>query len=59
MRTTMTTRARKFPPKDERADDLKHTLIASISHKLNRMNIDQLREILGTATKMIESNKTD
>lgn len=59
MRTTVTTRARKFPPKDERADDLKHTLIASISHKLNRMDIDQLREILGTATKIIEFNITD
>ena len=54
MRTTTTTRARKFPPKDERVDDLKHTLIASISHKLNRMDIDQLREVLNAATRVIE-----
>lgn len=59
MRTTMTTKPRKYPPKDERADDLKHTLIASISYKLNRMNIDQLREVLNTATKIIQSNKKD
>ncbi len=57
MRTTMTTKPRKYPPKDERADDLKHTLIASISYKLNRMDIDQLREVLNAATKAIERKK--
>ena len=57
MRTTMTTKPRKYPPKDERANDLKHTLIASISYKRNRMDIDQLREVLNAATKAIERKK--
>ena len=57
MRTTTTSKARKIPPKNERADDLKHTIIASILHKLNRMDIDQLREVLNAATKVIEGRK--
>ena len=57
MRTTTTNKARKLQPKNERADDLKHTIIASILHKLNRMDIDQLREVLVSATKVIERRK--
>ena len=57
MRTTTTNKARKLQPKNERADDLKHTIIASILYKLNRMDIDQLREVLNAATKVIEGRK--
>lgn len=57
MRTTTTSKVRKIPPKNERADDLKHTIIASILQKLNRMDIDQLREVLVSATKVIERRK--
>lgn len=57
MRTTMTTKPRKYPPKDEREEDMRHTLVAVICGKLNRMDIDQLREILSTATRVIEGKK--
>lgn len=53
----ITTKPRKYPPKDERDADLKHTLIASISHKLNRMDIDQLREVYQTATRLLQGQK--
>ena len=53
----ITTKPRKYPPKEERADDLKHTLIASISHKLNRMDIDQLREVYQTAARLLQGQK--
>ena len=47
----------KETPAKERADDLKHTITMSIIQKLQRMDIDQLREVLNAATKVIEGRK--
>lgn len=58
MRTTMTTRPRKFPPKDERDDDLKHTLTMSIIQKLQRMDMQELREVYNHAVKVMDKKKS-
>ena len=53
----ITTKPRKYPPKEDRADNLKQTLISAISHKLNRMDIDQLREVYQTAARLLQGQK--
>lgn len=53
----ITTKPRKYPPKEERADDLKHTITMSIIQKLQRMDISQLREVYQTATRLLQGQK--
>lgn len=40
---------RKRTPKNERNDDLCHTLIRATNQKLERMNVQQLREVYTVA----------
>ncbi len=58
MRTTMTTKPRKTTPKDERADDLKHTLTVSIIQKLQRMDLQELRKVYNHAVKVMDKKKS-
>lgn len=41
----------------ERAAGLKKTVISCIVQKLQRLDLNDLREILNTATKMVERRK--
>ena len=51
-------KSRKFTPSGaERDNELRHTVISCINQKLQRMSIDQLREILKTVTKAVERQK--
>ena len=51
-------KSRKFtPPGAERDEELRQTVISCITQKLQRMNIDQLREVLRAATKAAEGKK--
>lgn len=50
-------RARKFPPQNERASDLRTTVISCIVQKLRRMNLEQLREILNASITVLEREK--
>lgn len=49
---------RKRLPKEDRAELLRLTLIASIDSKLKRMDFDELREVLETATQVMERKKS-
>ena len=49
---------RKRPPLEDRAELLRLTLIASIDNKLKRMDFDELREVLETATQVMERKKS-
>ena len=53
----MTTRSNKHPPRQERTDDLRHTVIACIVQKLQRMDMDGLRNVLIIAERQIEAQK--
>jgi hypothetical protein len=53
----MSTKARKLPPRQERADDLRRTVITCIVQKLQRMDMDGLRIILAAAEKQIDAQK--
>ena len=53
----MTTRSNKHPPRQERADDLRRTVIACIVQKLQRMDMEDLRIILTMAEKQIDAQK--
>lgn len=58
MRTTMTSKARKFtPPGAERDEELRLTVISCIIQKLQRMDMEDLRIVLDTATKIIDWQK--
>lgn len=51
-------KSRKFtPPGAERDEELRQTVISCITQKLQRMSIDQLREILRVVTKAVEGKK--
>lgn len=51
-------KSRKFtPPGVEGDEELRRTVISCINQKLQRMSIDQLREILKTVTKAVERKK--
>ena len=49
---------RKRLPKEDRAEQLRLTVIASIDSKLKRMDFDELREVLETATQVMERKKS-
>ena len=49
---------RKRLPKEDRAEQLRLTMIASIDSKLQRMDFDELREVLETATQVMERKKS-
>lgn len=49
---------KKRLPKEERAEQLRLTVIDSIDSKLKRMDFDELREVLDTATQIIERKKS-
>ena len=53
----MTTRSNKHPLWQERAEDLRRTVIACIVQKLQRMDMDGLRIILTMAEKQIDAQK--
>lgn len=48
---------RKRLPKEDRAEQLRLTVIASIDSKLKRMDFDELREVLDTVTQIMERKK--
>lgn len=49
---------RKRLPKEDRAEQLRLTVIASIDNKLKRMDFDELREVLEAATQVMERKKS-
>ena len=53
----MTAKSKKHPPRQERANDLRRTVIACIVQKLQRMDMDGLRIILTAAEKQIDVQK--
>lgn len=51
-------KSRKFtPPRAERDDELRRTVISCIIQKLQRMDMDGLKIVLDTATKTIDRQK--
>lgn len=54
----MSTRTRKLPPQCERADDLRHTLTVSIIQKLQRMDLQELREVYNHTVKVMDKKKS-
>lgn len=53
----MSAKSKKHPPRQERADDLRRTVIACIVQKLQRMDMEGLRIILTMAEKQIDAQK--
>ena len=53
----MAARSNKHPPRQERSDDLRRTVITCIVQKLQRMDMDDLRIILTAAEKQIDAQK--
>lgn len=49
---------RKRLPKEDRAEQLRLTVIDSIVSKLKRMDFDELREVLETTTQVMERKKS-
>ena len=49
-----TYRMRKFAPQEERGEDIRHTLIASIMQKRQRMNTEQLKELYRAAIQTVQ-----
>lgn len=47
---------KRLPP-EERRVNLRDTVMASINQKLQRMDIDQLREVYKTATRLMQEKK--
>jgi len=43
--------------KEDRAEQLRLTVIASIDNKLKRMDFNELRKVLSTATQIMERKK--
>lgn len=54
----VSTKTRKLPPQGERADDLRHTLTTSIIQKLQRMDLQELREVYNHAVKVMDKKKS-
>ena len=48
---------RKRLPKEDRAEQLRLTVIDSIVSKLKRMDFDELREVFNTAEQIMERKK--
>ena len=53
-----TSKTRKLPPQGERAYDLRRTLTASIIQKLQRMELEELRDIYNHMAKVLDKKKT-
>lgn len=47
----------KRPPRAERAEGLRHTLVLCISQKLEQLDIDDLKEINLTINQLIQRKK--
>lgn len=54
----MSAKERKIPPPGERADDLRHTLVTSIIQKLQRMDLQELREVYNHTVKVMDRKKS-
>lgn len=49
----------KRPPRAERAEGLRHTLVLCILQKLEQLDIDDLKEINLTINQLIQRKKND
>lgn len=54
----MSAKTRKLPPPGERADDLRHTLTVSIIQKLQRMDLQEMREVYNHTVKVMDKKKS-
>lgn len=51
-------KTKKLPAEGQKADDLRHTLTASIVQKLQRMDLQELRDVYNHAAKVMDKKKT-